>query len=175
MHLPSQCDSTYSCLLTHFSLLPEHIGNTHWLGLLLFSIQVCTMSKFPKEIDPLWDNCKDGTLLCYLLLQDKLALCNRSYHVSQGRHLIHIRLVRKELRTNMRTIQLWPCMHHKVVRHYFQSCSDFESKRSNFMCMGRKSGSFSKQRVRNSVRIYFTGWPWVHAPTSEVSLSLKRR
>ena len=35
-------------------------------------------------------------------------------------------------------------MHHKVVRHYFQSCSDFESKHSNFMCMGRKLGSFSK-------------------------------
>ena len=44
-------------------------------------------------------------------------------------------------------------MHHKVVRHYFQS------KRSNFVCMGRKSGSFSKQRGRNSVRIYFAGRP----------------
>ena len=34
--------------------------------------------------------------------------------------------------------------------------SDFESKRSNFVCMGRKSGSFSKYRGRNSVRIYFS-------------------
>ena len=35
--------------------------------------------------------------------------------------------------------------------------SDFESKRSNFLYMGRKSGSFSKYRGRNSVRIYFPG------------------
>ena len=53
--------------------------------------------------------------------------------------------------------------------------SDFESKRSIFVWMGGKSGSFSKQWGRNSVRIYFADRPWVHAPMSEVSLNLKSR
>ena len=75
----------------------------HSLALLVAVFGTCSMFKLQKKCTPLRDNCKDGTILCYLLLLEKkntkkLALPDLSYCLSQGRCLIHIWVVRKELK-----------------------------------------------------------------------------
>ena len=63
---------------------------------------------FKKKCTPLGDNCKDGTLLSYLLLTEKkIALPGISYYLSQGRYLIHTGTDRKELRRIVITSAGW--------------------------------------------------------------------
>ena len=67
---------------------------------MLLLVHAGTLSKLIKKCAPLWHNCKDGTLLCYLSLLGELALPGISYYCSQGRNLIHICLVRKDWKNN---------------------------------------------------------------------------
>ena len=85
----------FSCCCFRFMQVPENIGYTQWLLLLLFSVYASTMSELqtknktkqnktknkqtnkkqkqppppPQRMYPsLRDNCKDGTLLCWLFI-----------------------------------------------------------------------------------------------------------
>ena len=75
-----------------------------------------------------WDNSKEGTLLCYWLPKEKLAQPDISYRLSLGRYLIHICIVKRPNQPSGKTwadhyIQvanrtLWPASAPEAIWHH---------------------------------------------------------
>ena len=69
-------------------------------SLVTASVHASNMSKLQKEMYPsLWVNCEDGQASAIYYYWKKLALPDISYYLSQGRYLLHICIVRKEVST----------------------------------------------------------------------------
>ena len=92
----------------HTARLPYFWLLSEWLLLLLFWYMQVPCLNFRRKCTPLWVNCMDGTILCYLLILDKLELPDISYYLSQGRYLIHI-FIEKNWKSRTECVRI---MHH---------------------------------------------------------------